>query len=70
MTQMLQQSDKYFKIAITIMLEECLKSEKQQKKGRKEGKNTVKKKNRQIKSLELKTPICAIKTSWMILRAK
>ena len=36
MTQMLQQSDKYFKIAITIMLEECLKSEKQQKKGRKE----------------------------------
>ena len=43
MTQMLQQSDKDFKIAITIMLEECLKSEKQQKKGRKEGKNTVKK---------------------------
>ena len=60
MTQMLQQSDKDFKIAVIIMLEECLKSEKQQKKGRKEGKNAVKK-NTQIKSLELKTPICASK---------
>ena len=29
MTQMLQQSDKDFKIAVIIMLEECLKSEKQ-----------------------------------------
>lgn len=60
---MLQQSDKDFKIAITIMLEECLKSEKQQKKERKEGrKEYSKKKKRQIKILELKNPICAIKT--------
>ena len=29
MTQMLQQSDKDFKIAVIIMVEECLKSEKQ-----------------------------------------
>lgn len=36
---------------------------------RKEGKKTIFK-NRQTKSLELKAPLCEIKTYWMILTVK